>query len=569
MSAELEPTYKWKNLPWKKIERGVFKLQKRIYQAEKRGDRKTVHRLQRLLTKSWQVRALAVRRVTQENQGKKTAGVDGIRNLNPAQRLALVADLKRPSKPKPVRRVYIDKPGKAEKRPLGIPVIKDRAHQAVAKMALEPEWEAKFEPNSYGFRPGRCCQDAVEAIFNAIKFVPRYALDADIKGCFDNIDQEKLLDKLNTYPAMRRVIKQWLRAGVMEELELMTTEKGTPQGGVVSPLLANIALHGLEEKITQAFPKKAVVNGKTEWSYRPKVVKYADDFVILHQDLEVIKQCQEIAKQWLAEMGLELKESKTRITHTLNRYEGQVGFDFLGFNIRQFPVGKTHCRKTGIRNWENDGRINFKTIIKPSKQAVKTHYRAIADTIGRYDSKPQAALIMKLNPQIRGWCRYYSTVVSTETFNKLDHLVCQRLLRWGRRRHQHRSRRRMVAKYFNINRDRGSHRPWDFIAPDGTALLRYADTGIKRHVMVKTTRSPYDGDFVYWATRMGNHPLISRRVAQLLKRQGGKCVECGLYFWEGERIGIDYIIPKQSGGRDAYWNWLLLHTHCYERKSDH
>jgi RNA-directed DNA polymerase len=339
-------------------------------------------------------------------------------------------------------------------------------------------------------------------------------------------------------------------------------------GGVASPLLANIALHGLEEKITQAFPKKAVVNGKMEWSYRPKVVKYADDLVILHQDLEVIKRCQEITKQWLAEMGLELKESKTRITHTLHKYDGNVGFDFLGFKIQQFLVGKSQHRKTGIRNWEKDGRIDFKTIIKPSKKAVKTHYRAVAETISRFDARPQAELIRKLNPQIRGWCRYYSTVVSKMTFNKLDHLVCQRLLRWGRRRHQKQSRKRMVAKYFNINRDRGSHRPWDFIAPDGTALLRYADTRIKRHVMVKATRSPYDGDFVYWATRMGNHPMIPKRVAQLLKRQGGKCVECGLYFWEGEKIGIDYIIPKKSGGRDAYWNWLLLHTHCYVGKLD-
>lgn len=568
MSAVTQPTYEWKTLPWKKIQRGVFKLQKRIYQAKQRGDRATVHKLQRLLTHSWQARCLAVKRVAQENQGKNTAGVDGVRKLGPQQRLALVSDLQRPTKPKPVRRVYIAKPGKVEKRPLGIPVMRDRAHQALVKMALEPEWEARFEPNSFGFRPGRCCQDAIEAIFNAIKYVPRYALDADIKGCFDNINQEHLLQKLDTYPALCRVIQQWLKAGVMEEMNLIPTEKGTPQGGVISPLLANIALHGLEERITQAFPQKVVGKEKTEWSYRPKVIRYADDFVILHQDLQVIKQCQVIAQQWLAEIGLELQEAKTRITHTLHRYGDQTGFDFLGFNVRQFPVGKTHHRKTGIVRQGTNLRINFKTIIRPSQAAIKRHYRAIAETIARYNARGQAELIVKLNPQIRGWCRYYATVVAKKVFSKLDHLVCQRLLRWGRRRHRKQSRKRMVAKYFNINRDRGTHRPWDFIAPNGAALLRYADTGIQRHVMVKRTRSPFDGDFVYWAMRMGKHPLLPKQMARLLKRQGGKCVECGLYFWEAEKIGMDYIIPKQAGGKDAYWNWFLLHTHCHEQKQE-
>jgi len=569
MSTVNQPMYEWKDLPWKIIERQVFKLQKRIYQAAKRDHRVEVHKLQRLLVKSWFGRCLAVRRVTQDNQGKKTAGVDGVKQLTPKQRLQLVSELKRPAKPKPVRRVWIPKPGKAEKRPLGIPTMQDRAHQALVKLALEPEWEARFEPNSYGFRPGRSCHDAIEAIFANLKYVPRYVLDADIKGCFDNINQETLLEKLQTFPALRRAIKKWLKAGVLEDSNLHPTESGTPQGGVISPLLANIALHGLEERIRQSFPATKVVDGVKKHIYRPKVIRYADDFVILHEELAVIQQCKEIAKEWLAEMGLELKESKTRITHTLQRHEGEAGFDFLGFNVQQFPVGKNHYgSKGGAATRGTDGKVRFKTIIKPSKKAVKRHYRAIADIIGSHNSIKQEVLIRLLNPKIRGWCNYYSTAVSKMTFNKLDHLVCQRLFRWGMRRHSHHKGRRWVAdRYFNTSRNKGSLRPWDFIAGDSSTLHRYADTRITRHVMVNMKKSPYDGDFVYWARRVGKHPEVPTRVARLLQRQQGRCFECGLYFKFGDYMEVDHIVPRELGGRDAYYNWQLLHRHCHDNKT--
>ena len=209
-------TVEWKNIDWRKLERRVFKLQKRIYQASQRGDVHAVRRLQKTLMKSGSAKALAVRRVTQDNQGKKTAGVDGVKSLTPKQRLELVDQLRINRKAKPVRRVWIDKPGKAEKRPLGIPTMYDRATQALVKAALEPEWEAKFEPNSYGFRPGRSCHDAIAQIFNAIKYKPKYVLDADIAKCFDKINHEALLNKINTFPTMRRLIKSWLKAGVVD-----------------------------------------------------------------------------------------------------------------------------------------------------------------------------------------------------------------------------------------------------------------------------------------------------------------------------------------------------------------
>ena len=232
MNEVEKPEYGWSDIPWHKLERCVFKLQKRIYKASQRGDVQTTRRLQKLLIKSWCAKCLAVRRVTQDNQGKKTAGVDGFKSLSPKQRLELVSKLRLSSKVDPTRRVWIPKPAKEEKRPLGIPTMKDRSQQALVKLALEPEWEAKFEPNSYGFRPGRSCQDAIGAIFDAIKYKPKFVLDADIAKCFDRIDHKRLLEKLNTYPTLRRQIRAWLKAGVMDGKKLFTTSEGTPQGGV-------------------------------------------------------------------------------------------------------------------------------------------------------------------------------------------------------------------------------------------------------------------------------------------------------------------------------------------------
>lgn len=255
MSAITKSAYEWKDIPWSRLERNVFKLQKRIFRASSRGDVRTVHRLQKLLMKSWSARCLAVRRVTQENQGKRTAGIDGVKSLTPQQRVNLVKKLKLEPRATPTRRVWIPKPGnKEEKRPLGIPTMVNRAQQAKVKLALEPEWEAKFEPNSYGFRPGRSCHDAVEAIYNAINQLPKYVLDADICKCFDRIDHEALLNKLETFPKLRRVIRTWLKAGVVDQGQLYPTNEGAPQGGTISPLLMNVALHGLETKIKAAFP---------------------------------------------------------------------------------------------------------------------------------------------------------------------------------------------------------------------------------------------------------------------------------------------------------------------------
>ena len=285
MNTATIPMYEWSDVNWRKLERSVFKLQKRIFQASNRGDVKLVRSLQKLLISSRAARALAVRRVTQDNRGKKTAGVDGVKSLTPKQRLVLIDKLILSNKVKPTRRVWIPKPGTEEKRPLGIPTMYDRALQALIKLGLEPEWEARFEPNSYGFRPGRSCHDAIGAIYSAVNKKPKYVLDADISKCFDRINHEVLLQKLNTYPTLRRQIRAWLKAGVMDGTELFPTNEGTPQGGILSPLLANVALHGIEELIMGLAPKFEMRDHRGHtFGLRDKLksvslIRYADDMV--------------------------------------------------------------------------------------------------------------------------------------------------------------------------------------------------------------------------------------------------------------------------------------------------
>lgn len=552
----------WNLIPWRKLERHVFKLQKRIFQASQRGDTKVVRSLQKTLMRSWSAKALAVRKVTQDNQGKKTAGVDGIKSLTPKSRIALIANLKLTNKVKATRRVWIPKPGTGEKRPLGIPTMQDRATQALVKLALEPEWEAVFEPNSYGFRPGRSAQDAIEAIFNSIKSKPKWVLDADISKCFDKINHSELLAKINTFPTLNRLIKAWLKAGVFDGGECSKTDSGTPQGGVISPLLANIALHGMEQAINNI--AKSLPGDKTVNQKALSFIRYADDFVIIHPELNVIQRCQTEISAWLEEMGLELKPSKTRIGHTLQKpnANSQEGFDFLGFNIRQYKAGKTKSGKTPQRKL-----LGFKTLIKPSLKAIKRHYSKICQIINTYKSVSQEALINHLNPVIKGWSNYYSMVVSKEIFSDIDSLVFQKLQAWGKRRHPGKSGHWISNKYWKTIADDN----WVFASTkEGKViltLLKHAKTKIVRHVKVKGNSSPFDANLVYWSKRKGVNPLLPIRVTTLLKAQKGKCTHCGLYFQEESVMEVDHIIPKSKGGKDVYKNLQLLHRHCHDEKT--
>jgi RNA-directed DNA polymerase len=547
----------WNQINWRKAERLVFKLQKRIYQASERGDVKAVRKLQKTLIRSWSAKCIAVRRVTQDNQGKNTAGVDGVKSLTPKHRTTLVGQLRLTGKAKPTRRVNIPKPGTTETRPLGIPTINDRALQALVKLALEPEWEAKFEPNSYGFRPGRSCHDAIGAIYSSINKKAKYVLDADISKCFDRIDHKALLDKVKTYPTLMRQLKCWLKAGVLEEGNFSLTNEGTPQGGVISPLLANIALHGMEERVKQFAETLKGYKGISKRDYRQalSLIRYADDFVIIHEDINVILACQKIIADWLSDIGLELKPSKTKLTHTLNEYNGNVGFEFLGFHVQQFSSGTYKCAKSskGIP-------LGFNTIITPSKTKITAHLAKIAEVIDTHKTAPQAALISKLNPIIKGWSNYYSTQVSAETFSKCDYLTYDKLRAWARKRGKG-----------NINKDKYwrtvGNQNWCFSTEDGLELINHAATPIVRHVKVRGNASPYNGNWIYWSKRRGEYPETPNRVSSLIKQQKGICSHCGLYFTSTDIVEVDHIIPKALGGKDEYKNLQLLHRHCHDTKT--
>lgn len=466
----------------------------------------------------------------------------------------MVGKLKVLSKAKPARRVWIPKPGRTEKRPLGIPIMYDRALQGLIKFALEPEWESYFESNSYGFRPGRGCHDAIEAIFLSISKKPKWVLDADIAKCFDKINHTALLEKLNTSPTFRKQIRAWLRAGVVDRGEFHNTFEGTPQGGVISPLLANIALHGLEDHVLET------MTHTVSERYALTVIRYADDFIIMHKDRNLVEAAQELINKWLGNIGLELKPEKTRIAHTLS--DDEPGFDFLGFNIRQYPVGQ---RKSG-KNAQ--GRLlGHKTLIKPSKKSVKKHKERLSEVVAKHRGAAQVVLISKLNPIIKGWTNYFRSGASKETFSDLDDYLWTILHRWAQRRHPNKSGHWIAKKYWGLAQNEG----WKFKGKTDTGktitLLKHAETEIVRHVKVKGAASPFDGNLTYWSARLGRNPEMDTTVARLLKEQKGKCNHCGLTFRDGDRWEVDHIVPKSKGGKHQKNNLQLLHRHCHDEKT--
>jgi RNA-directed DNA polymerase len=534
-------TEDWNTLPWKDIQRNVFRLQRRIYRAARRGDVKRVHSLQRLLLCSWSARCLAVRRVTQDNRGKRTPGVDGVASLTPHQRMQMVAQLRNLAThtPAPLRRMYIPKPGKQERRGLAVPTMLDRALQTLVKLALEPEWEARFEPNSYGFRPGRSPHDAIEAVFNFIRLKPKYVFDADITKCFDNISHDVILDRLHAIRPVARLARGWLKTGILDHGEYIFPEAGTAQGGPLSPLLANVALHGLETALCKAAPSKAP----------PGVIRFADDFVILHHDLETLKRLVGVAQEWLAGIGLELNHEKTRITHTLEPHEGMVGFDFLGFHVRQYPKGK-HRTPT------YRGVPGFKTLIKPSRQALQRHRDQMRQVIQQHQGAPQAAMVHLLNPIIQGWANCFQHCVAKRDFQILDNVLYHQLTRWARYRHPRKSGKWCYYRYWRKVNGRVRF-------SDGQSVLSFHQTTtVSRHVKVQSDKSPFDGDWVYWSTWLGRDPAKPRRVTRLLKQQRGHCAHCGLRFMAEDVMEVHHRDSNHTNNRRE--NLALLHGHCHD-----
>lgn len=552
----------WSQINWAKVQEKVTKLQNRIYAASKSGNTGDVVRLQKTLMASYSARLLAIRRVTQENQGKATAGVDGVKSVSPEERLAMAEILKLDGKAAPLRRVEIPKPGTKEKRPLGIPTVLDRAKQALAKLALEPQWEAKFEPNSYGFRPGRSCHDAIQAIELSIRRKAKYILDADLKGCFDNIDHEALIRKLGTFPIMEKQIRAWLKAGTMNGDVFSETQSGTPQGGVIAPLLANIALHGFETYISDKFPKTKTrlgqEKGKMKEFSAARVIRYADGFIILHEKLEVIQEAKTETEKWMAEIGLKLNESKTRITHTLHPVEEeQPGFDFLGFHIQTYEVGKTKCGQNS-----NGKKLMQRTKIRPSDESVKQFRTQVKDILRQGQAMSPAEMLKRYNWYVRGWANYFKSGDSShETFRKLQNDLYQVHLAWGRKKFSQRGNGYIVRKIFHESK----HSKWNFGWKEGNqvylAVTLYEFPFVK-HVKVQGNRSPYDGDWMYWVKRRGTNPLCPKDIKNGLKAQEGKCYHCQQPFLTEDKIEVHHIDGDRENNRQN--NKCLVHRHCHD-----
>jgi RNA-directed DNA polymerase len=564
----------WKDVQWPLVEQRILRIQERIFQASKLGNKDKVLFLQKKIIHSFDAKLLAVRKVTTENKGKNTAGIDQKLYITPIEKLKLTKQIKIDGKAFPIRRVYIPKPGKQEKRPLGIPVIKDRAKQALCLLALEPEWEALFETNSYGFRPGRSCQDAIEAIFLTLRNSNqnpnshKYVLDADISKCFDQIDHNYLCKKLQTLPIINKQIKAWLEAGIMEnwktnQQNLAPNTKGTPQGGVLSPFLCNVALHGMETAIKDWIETKPSYN--TQRGIKAKrqsisLIRYADDFVIIHLNKSVIIEAKEIIDIWLkTNPKLNLNTTKTTISSTKN------GFNFLGFSI-------IHISRNNM----------MRTKIYPSRNSQARFLLNIRDVIKKNRNTSAYNLIQILRPKILGWANYYKYSECKDVFLKITNQIHNKIRAWVFRRDTRNGRLKIKQTYFPSGRiwtfDESTHQDnWILYGKQTLTNNQIKEAWLPHMVWVKSqkwvkiqgTASIYDGNSVYWAKRSIKYGNWSLRKRRLIIKQNGKCNLCGMNFFPDSFVEVDHIKPVRLGGKDTYDNLQLLHKHCHIAKTRH
>jgi len=542
----------WDAVDWRRAHRNVRNLRQRIFRATRAGDTKRVRSLQKLMLRSYSNILLSVRRVTQTNAGKNTPGVDKIVVKTPRARGELVDHLAtfQPWRSRPVRRVYIPKPNGSKQRPLGIPTIMDRCLQARVKNALEPEWEARFEGSSYGFRPGRGCQDAIAKIYLICRPHKRkkWILDTDIKGAFDNIDHDFLLQSIGQAPG-RELVRQWLKAGIMEDGVFHETPTGTPQGGVISPLLLNIALHGMETALGVKLNTKGEIKGKRA------VVRYADDEVVCCESQKDAVCVKEDFSAWLVERGLALSEEKTRIVHLTD------GFDFLGFNVRQFH--RPEITRTG-----------YKLLIRPSKKAVNALRQKLREAWLELRGHSLQAVLFRLNPIIRGWANYYRTVVSSRTFHALDQWMYLRSIRYARHTHPNKSRKWLKKRYWGqLNPERDDQWVFGNKRPDKRGrfhyLLKFSWFKIVRHQLVKGTSSPDDASLreYWWSRRKVNLRHLSASDVDLANDQDWVCPVCGEELLNGEQLERHHLIAKADGGSDGRSNRVLVHLFCHQQET--
>ena len=512
-------------------------LQARIVKATQIGRHNKVKALQWLLTHSFSGKVLAVKRVT-ENKGKNTPGVNKVTWKTPVAKINAVASLtRRGYSPLSLRRVFIPKKN-GKMRPLGIPVMKCRAQQALHLLALEPIAKTTADRNSYGFRPERSTADASAQCFNALakKASPEWVLEADIQGCFDKISHDWMIANIPTDKAM---FKKWLNAGFVYQNKLFPITAGTPQGGIISPVAANMTLDGLEAMLAAKFPTAKKTGLKMN------MVRYADDFIITGHSKEWLEhEVKPAVIEFLAERGLVLSPEKTRITHIKD------GFDFLGWNIRKY---------------------HDKLLIKPSKANVKAHLDTIREIIRTNKTAKQASLIMLLNPILRGWANYHSHVVAKKIFGRVDDAVWSMLWRWAVRRHPKKGARWVKNKYFTTT----GLRDWVFAATekkdDGTTreliLLKESDTPIKRHVKIQAAANPHDPQWErYFESRWGQKMLHSARgrgkLYRVWQRQDGLCSACQQPITKNTRWDVQHLVKRTDGGTDAASNLRMQHRNC-------